>query len=140
MSAVASMRRPQRDLVGYGRSTPNYVWPAEKRQAVSIVVNYEEGTEHSQPVDHIVEGIGEFPPIDIPARDVGNESAYEYGPRVAVWTILDTLAKFRVKASFFATAEALRGNPQATKAIVEAGHEICDHGLRWTENYRYTPA
>src|SRR5208282_867778 len=38
------------------------------------------------------------------------------------------------------TAEALRGNAQAAKAIVEGGHEICDHGLRWTEHYRYTAA
>lgn len=134
------MPAPQRDLVGYGRSAPKFLWPAGKRLAVSVVVNYEEGSEHSQPVDRIVEGIGEFLPIDIKARDIGNESAYEYGPRVAVWRILETFEKFRAKATFFATAEALRGNPQAAKAIVEGGHEICDHGLRWTEHYRYTPA
>jgi len=134
------MPGPQRDFVGYGRETPKFLWPDGKRLAVSIVVNYEEGSEHSQAVDRIVEGVGEFLPIDIPARDVGNESAYEYGPRVAVWRILETLAKFRTKATFFATAEALRANLQAAKAIVEAGHEICDHGLRWTEHYRYTRA
>ena len=132
------MRGPQRDLVGYGRNTPKFFWPAAKRLAVSIVVNYEEGSEHSHPVDRVVEGIGEFLPIDIPARDIGNESAYEYGPRVAVWRVLDTFAKYGTKATFFATAEALRGNPRAAKAIVEGGHEICDHGLRWTEHYRYT--
>jgi len=124
--------------VGYGRNTPKFFWPAAKRLAVSIVVNYEEGSEHSHPVDRVVEGIGEFLPIDIPARDIGNESAYEYGPRVAVWRVLDTFAKYGTKATFFATAEALRGNPRAAKAIVEGGHEICDHGLRWTEHYRYT--
>ena len=134
------MPGPRRDLVGYGRKTPEFVWPDGKRLAVSIVVNYEEGSEHSQVVDRIVEGVGEFLPIDIRARDMGNESAYEYGPRVAIWRILETLAKFRAKATFFATAEALRGNPQAAKAMVEGGHEICDHGLRWTEHYRYTPA
>jgi allantoinase len=134
------MPRPRRDFVGYGRKTPWFLWPGGKRLAVSIVVNYEEGSEHSQAVDGIVEGVGEFPPIDIRARDVGNESAYEYGPRVAVWRILDTLAKFGTKATFFATAEALAVNTQAARAIVEAGHEICDHGLRWTEHYRYTPA
>jgi allantoinase len=130
-------RAPPRDMVGYGRNPPRFLWPDGKRLAVSIVVNYEEGSEHSHPVDRIVEGVGEFSPIDIPARDVGNESAYEYGPRVAVWRILETLAKHRTPATFFATAEALLGNPQAAKAMVEEGHEICDHGLRWTEHYRY---
>jgi allantoinase len=134
------MPRPQRDFVGYGRKTPEFLWPGGKRLAVSVVVNYEEGSEHSQAVDRIVEGVGEFLPIDIPARDVGNESAYEYGPRVAIWRILETLAKYRTKATFFATAEALRGNLEAARAMVEGGHEICDHGLRWTEHYRYTPA
>ena len=87
------MPRPRRDLVGYGKDTPEFLWPDGKRLAVSIVVNYEEGSEHSQAVDRMVEGVGEFLPIDIRARDVGNESAYEYGPRVAVWRILETLAR-----------------------------------------------
>ncbi|TLX92861.1 MAG: allantoinase, partial [Thaumarchaeota archaeon] len=34
----------------------------------------------------------------------------------------------------------LQGNAQAAKAIIESGHEVCDHGLRWTEHYRYTLA
>ena len=132
------MTGPRRDFIGYGRDKPSFLWPDGKRLALSIVVNYEEGSEHSQAVDRIVEGMGEFLPIDIRARDVGNESVYEYGPRVAIWRVLETLAKFKTKATFFATAEALRVNTRAAKAIVEGGHEICDHGLRWTEHYRYT--
>ncbi len=132
------MRRPHRDFVGYGGAPPKFQWPGGKRLALSLVVNYEEGSEHSHPVDRTVEGVGEFLPVDVAARDVGNESAYEYGPRVAVWRILDTFRKSGVKATFFATAEALQGNVGAAKAIVGAGHEICDHGLRWTEHYRYT--
>lgn len=134
------MPRPQRDMVGYGRSLPKFLWPGGKRLAISIVVNYEEGSEHSHEVDRIVEGIGEFLPVDVPTRDIGNESVYEYGPRVAVWRILETFAKFGTKATFFATAEALQRNVEAAKAIVKSGHEVCDHGLRWTEHYRYTLA
>jgi peptidoglycan/xylan/chitin deacetylase (PgdA/CDA1 family) len=134
------LKGPRRNLLGYGGDPPKFVWPGGRHLALSIVVNYEEGSEHSHPVDRVVEGVGEFLPIDVPARDVGNESAYEYGPRVAIWRILDTFAKFGIRATFFATAEALRGNPKATKAITSAGHEICDHGLRWTEHYRYTVA
>ncbi len=134
------MKALPRDMVGYGRHPPKFLWPGGKRLAVSIVVNYEEGSEHSYPVDRMVEGVGEFLPTDAKARDIGNESAYEYGPRVAIWRILDTFAKFGTKATFYATAEALVGNTQAAKAMVEGGHEVCDHGLRWTEHYRYTLA
>jgi allantoinase len=134
------LTRPQRDMVGYGPNPPKFLWPDGRRLALSIVVNYEEGSEHSYPVDGMVEGIGEFLPIDIRARDVGNESAYEYGPRAGIWRILNTFSKHGVRATFYATAEALQGNPQAARAIVSAGHEICDHGLRWTEHYRYTQA
>jgi len=134
------LKPPKRDMVGYARNPPEFSWPGGKRLAVSMVVNYEEGSEHSYPVDRLIEGIGEFFPIDIRSRDVGNESAYEYGARVAIWRVLDTFAKHRAKATFFATAEALQGNVQAARAIVDGGHEICDHGLRWTEHYRYTRA
>jgi allantoinase len=134
------LKAPKRDMVGYGRSPPDFLWPGGKRLALSIVINYEEGSEHSYPVDRAVEGIGEFLPVDIRARDIGNESAYEYGPRVAIWRILDTLARYRAQATFFATGEALRGNVEATNGIMDGGHEICDHGLRWTEHYRYTQA
>jgi peptidoglycan/xylan/chitin deacetylase (PgdA/CDA1 family) len=132
------MSESGRDFVGYGREPPRFRWPGGKRLALSLVVNYEEGSEHSHEVDGIVEGVGEFLPIDIPARDVGNESSYEYGPRVAVWRILDTFKRFKTKATFFATAEALGVNPSAARAIVDEGHEVCDHGLRWTEHYRFS--
>jgi allantoinase len=134
------MAGPKRDFVGYGRDPPKFSWPSGKRLALSIVVNYEEGSEHSYRTDRIVESVGEFGPIDIKERDVGNESVFEYGPRVAVWRILETLGRFGAKATFFATAEALNVNREAARAMVEAGHEICDHGLRWTEHYRYTAA
>jgi allantoinase len=127
-----------RDLVGYGNRRLDFSWKGGSRLAVSVVVNFEEGSEHSHPVDGMVEGIGEFLPIDVPARDVGNESSYEYGSRVGVWRILDALKEARAKGTFFATA--LQMNPGAARAIVGQGHEVCDHGLRWTEHYRYSYA
>ncbi|MDE1852449.1 MAG: polysaccharide deacetylase family protein [Thaumarchaeota archaeon] len=125
-----------RDLIGYGKDPPSFSWPGGKRLALSLVVNYEEGSEHSYAVDGIVEGIGEFLPVDTQVRDLGNESAYDYGQRVAVWRILRTLKEHGARATFFATALALDGNREAAKAIVAEGHEVCDHGLRWTEHYR----
>jgi hypothetical protein len=36
-----------RDLVGYGRRTPDPRWPGGARLALQIVMNYEEGGERS---------------------------------------------------------------------------------------------
>ena len=132
------MSETKRDLVGYGNKRLHFSWPGGRRLALSLVVNFEEGSEHSVATDGMVEGVGEFLPVDIPVRDIGNESSYEYGTRVGIWRILNTFKKYEVRATFFATAETLRANKPATDAIVKAGHEVCDHGLTWTEHFRLT--
>jgi peptidoglycan/xylan/chitin deacetylase (PgdA/CDA1 family) len=126
----------ERDFIGYSNNYPDFKWPNGKRLAVNLVFNYECGSEHSYNVDGIVELIGEFPPTDIKGRDIGLESVYEYGTRAAIWRILKVLKDNDVKASFFSVAHTLELNPLAAKAIVDQGHEIVDHGLRWFENYR----
>jgi len=126
----------ERDFIGYGEKRPEFKWPGNKGLAVNLVFNYECGSEHSYEVDGIIESVGEFPPIDVKKRDVGLESVYEYGTRVAIWRILNTLKELNVKASFFSVAHTLELNPLAAKRIVSDGHEIVDHGLRWFENYR----
>jgi len=128
----------ERDFIGYGNMPPKFLWPGGKTLALSIVVNYEEGGEHSYPVDGIIESVGEFGPADIATRDVGMESVYEYGQRVAIWRFIDIFKREKIKVTFFAVAKALELNPAAAKAIIENGHEICDHGYRWTELYRLT--
>ena len=132
------MSELRRDLVGYGNKRLHFSWPGGRRLANSLVVNFEEGSEHSVATDGIVEGVGEFLPVDIKVRDIGNESSYEYGSRVGIWRLLNTFKKHEVRATFFATALALQANKQATDAIMKAGHEICDHGLTWTEHFRFT--
>jgi len=125
-----------RDFVGYADRSLEFTWPGGRRLALSIVVNFEEGSEHSVVTDGLVESVGEFPPVDVRTQDVGNESVYEYGSRVGVWRILSVLREYGFKATFFATARALELNKFAAEAIVKGGHEICDHGLIWTEHYR----
>ncbi|MEM0135648.1 MAG: polysaccharide deacetylase family protein, partial [Thermoplasmatales archaeon] len=127
-----------RDLKGYGPNPPNFLWPGGNRLALSIVFNYEEGSEHSVVTDGMVETIGEFGPVDIKIRDVGMESVYDYGQRVGIWRILSVLRKYNIKATFYATAEALEANDIAAKTIVRDGHEICDHGYSWTELFKMT--
>jgi len=129
-----------RDFIGYGRTAPRLKWPDGNRLAVSIVVNFEEGAERSPLYgDARPEERSEIPrPASLQGRDLAVESYYEYGSRVGLWRVLDLLAKFRLKATFFACAQALERNKEAARAVVEAGHEVCCHGNRWIPPSEYT--
>lgn len=128
-----------RDFVGYGKNPPSFEWPGNNKLALSLVFNYEEGAEHSVVTDGIVETIGEFAPPNKDVRDMGMESFYEYAQRVGIWRILKLLKESNLKATFYASALALKANPEATKAIIDGGHEICDHGYGWRELFLMTP-
>ena len=127
-----------RDLVGYGPNPPVVEWPNGARIAVSVVVNYEEGSENSiLDGDPSGETMGESPsPVPLGQRDLANESFFEYGSRVGVWRILDTLDEFDVKTTFYACALALERNPQVGPEITRRGHEVMGHGNRWEEYYK----
>ena len=127
-----------RDLVGYGANPPVVKWPNGARIAVSVVVNYEEGSEYSVlDGDPHGETGGESPsPVGPGERDLANESFYEYGSRVGVWRLMNILDKNNVKGTFFACALALERNPEVGPEIVRRGHEVMGHGNRWEEYYK----
>ena len=127
-----------RDFIGYGENPPMFEWPGGNRLALSIVFNYEEGGEHSFPIDGVIESIGEFGPVNANVRDVGMESTYDYAQRVGIWRILRLLKTKNVHATFYAVARALEANPDAARRVIADGHEICDHGYSWTENFKMT--
>ena len=75
-----------RDLIGYGWKYPKVEWPEGARVVVSLVLNYEEGSELCiGDGDAEGERVGEFvyPTMDSRTRDLGIESTFEYGARVA---------------------------------------------------------
>ena len=125
----------QRDLIGYGQHPPVVHWPNGARVAVSIVVNYEEGSERSLlDGDDFHETNNEVPsPVPPGDRDLFNESFFEYGSRVGVWRLLDLFDRHNVKSTFYCCALALERNPEVARAIVARGHEVCGHGYRWEE-------
>ena len=109
--------------------------------AVSIVVNYEEGSERSRAIgDPDQETMTEWGNYPMPPemRNLAMESMYEYGSRVGIWRLMDIFADTRVKTTFYAGAVAFELNPTVAKAAVAAGHEICSHGYRWEEVFRLT--
>lgn len=129
---------PPRDLIGYGGNPPKVIWPDGARIAISLVVNFEEGSERA---------VGDGDPIAEPGgaeitatsppkpgqRDLAMETMYEYGTRAGFWRLLDLFDARGVKATFFVCAVALERNREAARAIVAHGHEVCSHGYRWED-------
>ena len=126
---------PRRDFVGYGRHVPRVVWPEGARVAVSLCLNYEEGSENAMPAgDGRNEVMGEIPyAMDARYRDLCVESVYEYGSRAGIWRLQRLLDAYEIPVTFYACAVALERNPEVADWIREAGHEPCSHGWRWEE-------
>ncbi|MCY3544501.1 MAG: allantoinase PuuE [Chloroflexi bacterium] len=129
------MPNPQRDFIGYGANPPVIEWPGNARIAISVVVNYEEGSEKSLlDGDLAHETNNEVPsPVPLDQRDLYNESFFEYGSRVGVWRLMNMFDKYGIKSTFFCCALAFERNPEVALAVVERGHEVCGHGYRWEE-------
>ncbi|MTI15537.1 polysaccharide deacetylase family protein [Sansalvadorimonas verongulae] len=125
-----------RNFHGYGANPPNIRWPHNKQLAVSVVVNYEEGSE-SCPLDG--DGVSESWLTDIPGlvpshhRHISCESVFNYGARAGAWRLIRTLQEFHVPATVFGCGLALERNPELTKAFHQAGWEIAGHGWRWLD-------
>lgn len=128
---------PRRDLVGYGANEPRVHWPNGERVAINIVVNYEEGAEHSHPAgDRRNEVLAEAgTSLSSEYRDLRVESVYEYGSRVGIWRLMRLFQQYDIKVTFFAVAAALELNPAVGIALRAAGHEPAAHGWRWTESW-----
>ena len=123
-----------RDLAGYGRNPPHAAWPNNARIALQFVMNFEEGAEnnvlHGDPASEtfLSEIIGAQA---FSNRHMSMESMYEYGTRAGFWRILREFERRKLPVTFFAVAMAMQRNPEAVAAMVEGGHEIANHGLRW---------
>jgi peptidoglycan/xylan/chitin deacetylase (PgdA/CDA1 family) len=136
-----SVPGPARDYVGYGRRIPRVTWPGGARVALSLVLNYEEGSEASFPAGDgrsesgMAELAWSLPPE---VRDLASESIYEYGSRAGVWRIARILERYRTPVTIYASAVALERNPEFAAWIREAGHEPCAHGWRWEQAWRFS--
>ncbi|TQJ30736.1 polysaccharide deacetylase family protein [Microbacterium sp. SLBN-146] len=127
---------PDRDFIGYGQHAPQIEWPNGARVAVSLCMNYEEGAERSiLDGDERNEWVGEisYTPEDQTARDLSQESVYEYGSRAGIWRLMRLFDRTETRVTFYAAAQALQRNPALARQIIPAGHEVSGHGLRWVE-------
>ena len=64
-------------------------------------------------------------------RHLSMESIYEYGSRAGFWRLIREFERRALPVTIFGVSMALERNPVAVAAMVEGGHEIACHGLRW---------
>lgn len=123
-----------RDLKGYGGQLPDVNWKDGAKVAVQFVLNIEEGAEnsvihgdgHSERFLSDILGTPEFL-----NRHQSIESAFEYGSRAGVWRVLDVFKNYGLPLTTFTCASAAQKTPHIIERVLEDGHEIASHGLRW---------
>lgn len=129
------MNKYPRDMVGYGAHPPDPQWPSGARLALNFVLNYEEGGERNilhgddTSESYLTEIVGLEPKVGERSRSV--ESMYEYGSRAGFWRLHRMLTARSVPVTVYGVTMALERNPQAVRAMVDAGWEIACHGYRW---------
>ena len=101
------MRYP-RDMLGYGRSTPDPRWPGGAHIAVQIVLNYEEGGENnilhgddaSEAFLSDVIGTAPWPG----QRHANVESMHEYGARAGFWRLWRLFTEYDIPITVYGVA------------------------------------
>ena len=127
-----------RDMLGYGRSTPDQQWPGGANVCVQFVVNYEEGGENnilhgdaaSEAFLSEIVGAAQWPG----QRHWNMESIYEYGARAGFWRLWRMFTKRNMPVTVYGVTSALARSPDQLKAMQEADWEIASHGLKWVEH------
>lgn len=126
-----------RDLVGYGRDTPDPRWPKGARIAVQFGMSYEEGGENcilhgDAASESILSEIAGAEPW-CGRRHPRMESLYEYGSRAGFWRLWRMFNQRGLPVTIFGVATALAKNPEAVAAMKESSWEIACHGLKWID-------
>jgi putative urate catabolism protein len=129
--------QPPRDLIGYGRHGFDPKWPGGKKLAVQFVINYEEGGENcvldgDKGSEHLLSDIVGATSY-VGQRHVNMESLYEYGSRAGFWRLHRIFTERKLPVTVYAVGLALEKNPDAGRAMVEAGWEVASHGYRWID-------
>jgi peptidoglycan/xylan/chitin deacetylase (PgdA/CDA1 family) len=129
----------RRDFVGYGGNMPDPKWPDGARLAVNFVLNYEEGSEPSvqDGEGHTDIGLTEAHGMGqtIQGRDLAGESLFEFGSRAGFWRINRLFRERDLPMTVYGCALAFERNAAVSKAIKDAGYDICSHGWRWIKHY-----
>ncbi len=64
---------------------------------------------------------------------------FDDGPSPQLPALLELLSRHEVRATFFLTGERAEANPQAVRAMLEAGHQLDSHGYTHRHALSFTP-
>jgi allantoinase len=92
---------------------PPIAWPGGARVAVWVIPNI----EHF----HLE--------LTRPAPDVRNHSRRDYGNRVGVWRLIETMSKHAVRGTVALNGEVVRHYPRIVEETTRLGWELMGHGL-----------
>lgn len=144
----------RRELPGYGPTPPNPQWPNGAKVCVSFVLNYEEGgehvinnhKEHSDPSTSTLNddqhaemfltesGVAAtVPGTQRNGRNIGLESAYEFGSHRGFHRILDLFKRSKLRFTSWSIGRAVELNPQVVGQMEDAGCEVASHSWRWID-------
>ena len=127
-----------RNLQGYSGNPPPFRLPGNRKLAINLILNLEEGAERN-----ILDGdpgsehyLTSFPGITTSrhrARHPSSESLFAYGSRAGFWRLARLLDEFSVPMTVFACGLALERNPAIAEKLAVSDHEIAGHGWRWID-------
>jgi peptidoglycan/xylan/chitin deacetylase (PgdA/CDA1 family) len=66
-------------------------------------------------------------------RNLNVESMFEYGSRAGFWRVHRIVGRYGLPLTVYAVGQALERNPEAGRAMVDAGWEVASHGWRWID-------
>jgi peptidoglycan/xylan/chitin deacetylase (PgdA/CDA1 family) len=72
-------------------------------------------------------------PPTLGRRNLNTESMFEYGSRAGFWRVHRIFEKHGLPLTVYAVGQALERNPEAARAMVDAGWEVASHGWRWID-------
>jgi peptidoglycan/xylan/chitin deacetylase (PgdA/CDA1 family) len=120
-------------MLSHGRMTympaysrpPLAPFPGGARLALHLIVNVEVW-DFAQPMPRTALPP---PPGGGTVPDVPNFAWYQYGQRVGIWRLLDTLARHDARATLSVNSAVCREYPQIIERTVAAGWEMMPHGV-----------
>jgi peptidoglycan/xylan/chitin deacetylase (PgdA/CDA1 family) len=64
---------------------------------------------------------------------------FEFGSRAGFWRVHRLVTSCGIPLTVFGVAQALERNPDAARAMVDAGWEVASHGWRWIDYGAFSP-
>jgi len=98
-------------------------WPDQKKLALFVNVAFEAWSPGTAPG---VSPMGN--PLPAGLVDTAAESWGRFGYRRGIWRLLDTLERLGTPATVMVSGVLTELAPDAVRAVVEGGHEVCGHG------------